>query len=132
MARVRIVEPPQRLDRLEFSGEGEWRDHAVQLGAYTCPHCGHHVGLRSADLRRHEPAPSANLESLWRERFDVARPDARSAGESHLDFHCPGCHAPVRLAYAPGPEYAMGAHPWRFTAVFEAARWPDEAREGDR
>ena len=127
---MRVVDPLERLDRVEFTGEHEWYDHAVQLGAYTCPRCGHSVGLRPSDLHRHDHAPSGNLEAPWPARFDAARADWPGEWESHLDFHCPGCHAPVRLVYAQGPEWAMGAHPWRITAVLEAAEWPAESREG--
>ena len=49
MSNVSIVDPLERLDRVEFSGEREWRDHAVQLGAYTCPRCGmRYCGVRCA------------------------------------------------------------------------------------
>ncbi len=124
MSVVRRVAPGDRLDRLEFSPRAEYLDHAVHLGAYTCPRCGRAVAFETRHFRDAEHEPSSNLASPWRERFDAARPLDRRRRESFLDFHCPGCGAPVRVVYAPGDEFAMGAHSWRLLEVLKAAEWP--------
>ena len=130
MTAVRVVSPRKRLDRVEFSGKREWQNHAIEVGEYTCPHCGHRVRLRTSDFARHEFDPSANAREPWQALFDAVRPDRRDAWESHLDFHCPGCNAPVRLVYEPGEEYAMGVHSWQVGAILEAARWPTDDSSG--
>ena len=127
MSPVRIVPARDRMDRVEFSHEQEWRDHAVQMGAYQCPGCSHRVELRASDIERHEYAPTTNLRDPWPRRFDDARPVRGDRWESFLDFNCPGCGAPVRLIFAQGPEYAMGAHSWSFVDIVEVAEWVPEA-----
>ena len=124
MTSVRIIPPHERLDRVEFTEQFEWRDRSVQVGDYTCPRCGHRVGLKTADLRRHAFAPTRNLREPWLGLFEAARADRAQEWESHLDFHCPGCDAPVRLVYSQGSEWAMGVRSLHFTAILEAADWP--------
>lgn len=57
----------------------------------------------------------------WKARFDEAHPLDARRWESFLDFHCPGCRAPVRLIYEAGAEWAMGVHGWRVTTILESA-----------
>jgi predicted RNA-binding Zn-ribbon protein involved in translation (DUF1610 family) len=117
---VRIVPAAERLDRLEFSDEPEYQEHAVHVGSYLCPRCGYNVEFRARNFRDHETARRSNLDAEWRSRFDAARPINLSRWESFLDFHCPGCNAPVRIIYEAGSEWAMGLHPWRLLEVLEA------------
>lgn len=124
MNLVRVVPAGERIDRLEFSDEAEYRDHAVHVGAYSCPRCGCGVEFRTRHFREHEGAKRSNLDPEWRSRFDAAHPIELSRWESFLDFHCTGCKAPVRIIYEAGQEYAMGSHPWRLVEVLEAAEWP--------
>ena len=112
-----------RLDRLEFSDKAAALEHAVQMGAYSCPHCSHRVGFRTQNFRDHEGAKRSNLDPDWRIRFDAARQLDVSRWESFLDFSCPGCRAPVRVIYEPGEEYAMSAHSWCLLEVLEADEW---------
>lgn len=121
---VRVVPAGDRIDRLEFSDEAEYREHAVHIGAYCCPRCGWRVEFRARHFREHEGATRSNLDPEWRGQFDAARPFKLSHWESFLDFHCPGCKAPVRVIYEAGQEYAMGAHPWQLLEVLEVAEWP--------
>lgn len=123
MTLVRVVPAAERIDRLEFSDEAEYREHAVHLGAYSCPRCGCGVEFRTNDFRKHEGAKLSNLDPAWRSRFDVVRPIKASRWESFLDFHCPGCKAPVRVIYEAGQEYAMGSHPC-LVEVLEPDEWP--------
>src|SRR5690242_14693275 len=97
---VRRLPAAERLDRTRFRSEEEYLDHVVQLGAYECPHCGtgvefqgRHFGL---DVKR------APLSPLWTSTFEAARPLGDL--EAALDFHCPGCAAPVRIIYLRGGE----------------------------
>lgn len=124
MTGVRVVPAGERLDRLEFSDEAEYRDHAVHVGAYCCPRCSFRVEFRTRNFRQHECAKRSNLDPEWHDRFDAARPLELSRWQSFLDFHCPGCKAPVRIVYEPGDEYAMGSHSWQLIEVLEAAEWP--------
>jgi hypothetical protein len=121
---VRVVPAGDRIDRLEFSEDAEYRDHAVHLGTYCCPRCDSGVEFRTHHFREHEGTKRSNLNAEWRSRFDIARPIEASRWESFVDFHCPGCKAPVRIIYEAGQEYAMGSHPWRLVEVLEAADWP--------
>jgi len=121
VTQVRVVPAGERIDRLEFSDEAEYREHAVHLGTYSCPRCGCGVEFRTHDFRKHEGAKPSNLDPAWRSRFDVARPVDSSRWESFLDFHCPSCKAPVRVIYEAGQEYAMGSHSWHLVEVVESA-----------
>lgn len=123
MASVKIVSASERLDRLEFSGKTEYQDHCVHIGSYICPCCASRVDFHARHFLTHEGLKHSNLEDEWRTRFDATRPLNASRWESFLDFHCPGCKAPVRVIYEPGDEYAMGAHSWRALEVLEADEW---------
>jgi hypothetical protein len=121
---IRRVCPDQRLDRLEFSPRTESVAHAIDVGAYACPHCGERVEFTTRHFGRHALSTRSNLETEWRERFDAERPLDRSRWESFLDFHCPGCRAPVRIVYESGGEVAMGVHAWRIVEVLESSEAP--------
>lgn len=123
MAGVRIVPASERLDRLEFSPKAEFQDHCVHIGSYICPRCDFLVDLHARHFLKHEGLKDSNLEVEWRTHFDAARPLNASRWESFLDFHCPGCKAPVRVIYEPGDEYAMSAHSWLVLEVLEADEW---------
>jgi len=120
-AKVRAVPARERMDRLEFSGEVEHTEHVVHVGAYECPYCRKQVEFNTDHFRRHENNDFSNLETLWKRLFDQARPLDAKRWESFLDFHCPGCGAPVRLIYEAGAEWAMGVHGWRVTTILESA-----------
>lgn len=122
MTAVRTT-PADRLDRLEFGTRREALDHIVEFGAYRCPHCGSAVEFSSRHFGR-QAAPQTNLTPSWAERFDELRPLNPQQWESFLDFHCPGCRAPVRIVYAVGQSWAMGAHSWRIVDLLEASSWP--------
>jgi len=122
---VRHVAAGERFDRTRFRSEVEYLDHVVQLAAYRCPHCGTGVEFQS---RHFGPGVErATVDPRWRSAFDAARPLA--ALEAALEFHCPGCTAPVRIIYAQkGDQYRI------FDAdlleVLEVATWPQPTTQG--
>jgi predicted RNA-binding Zn-ribbon protein involved in translation (DUF1610 family) len=122
---VRRVAADERFDRTQFRSEVEYLDHVVQLAAYRCPHCGKGVEFQS---RHFGPGvPRATVDPRWRSAFDAARP--LGTLEAALEFHCPGCTAPVRIIYAEkGDQYRI------FDAdlleVLEVADWPEPAPQG--
>jgi predicted RNA-binding Zn-ribbon protein involved in translation (DUF1610 family) len=122
---VRRVTADERFDRTQFRSEVEYLDHVVQFAAYRCPHCGTGVEFQG---RHFGPGVSrATVDRRRRSEFDAARPLA--ALEGALEFHCPGCTAPVRIIYArKGDQYRI------FDAdlleVLEAANWPQSEPHG--
>lgn len=124
MEAVRIVQAKERMDRLDFSGQVEYTEHVVHIGAYQCPWCNKRVDFLTENFEKHETMNHSNLDAIWRIRFDDARPLESSRWESFVDFHCPGCNAPVRIIYEAGDEWSMGVHSWHLKEVLEAQKWP--------
>jgi hypothetical protein len=120
---VRVVPANERMNRLEFSSQVEWTEHVVHIGQYQCPWCSDYVEFRTQNFQKHEHITYSNLKSPWPKRFSNTRPIKAEKWESFLDFHCPGCAAPVRIIYEPGNEYAMGTHGWRVTEIIETNKW---------
>jgi hypothetical protein len=119
-AAVRMVPPQERMDRLEFSGHAEHMEHVIHIGTYECPYCHSRVDFSTDHFRKHEGITFSNLKAPWPSNLDKARPLDSKRWESFLDFHCPGCQAPVRVIYEPGPEWAMGVHGWRVVEILES------------
>jgi hypothetical protein len=114
------VPAAERLDRLRFSDEPEYQEHAIHVGSYICPRCRYNIEFRAQNFREHETMRHSNLDPDWRSRFDAARPVNLSRWEFFLDFHCPGCKSPARIIYQAGSEWAMGAHTWQLLEVLES------------
>jgi predicted RNA-binding Zn-ribbon protein involved in translation (DUF1610 family) len=121
---VRRVAAAVRLDRTQFRSDVESLDHVVQLAAYSCPHCGAGVEFKGRHWREGRPfggaRPSA-LEDRWQAAFDTARP--LDPFEWAMDFHCPGCGAPVRIVYAQMSDMSKTSD-WDLVEVLEVIRWP--------
>src|SRR5688572_6869985 len=101
---VRRIAAGERLDRTTFRYEEEYLNHVVQLAAYRCPHCG--TGVEFQGRHFGPGVDRATVDPRWRSEFDAARPLATLEGA--LEFHCPGCTAPVRIVYAKkGDQYRI-------------------------
>lgn len=57
------------------------------------------------------------LGTSWHEQCQSVR--KLVAWERGLDFRCPGCDCPVRVVFAAGEEFSMGAHNHRAVDVVE-------------
>ena len=114
---VRLIPATERVDRVHFSGAREWHDHAIDVGTYTCPHCGATVEFNTGTLRSAEKWSESPLGASWHERCQDAR--KLGAWEWGLDFKCPGCDCPVRVVFVAAEEYSMGAHNHMLVTVLE-------------
>src|SRR5215211_4745192 len=97
---VRLVEPVSRMDRTFFDVGSDTKNHEMSFGHYTCPFCKERMRISSSDLERHFLRRDfTNLDRQSASAFDTLLPIESLAWSGFVDFHCLGCHAPIRIIY---------------------------------
>jgi hypothetical protein len=86
MSLVRVVSAGERIVRLQFSDGAEYREHALQIGGYSCSGCRCVVEFRTEDFPKHEGTRLSNLDPACRGRFDVARQSKPPVGSPFWIF----------------------------------------------
>jgi len=111
------LQPQQRLSQTEFEPIENQDEAGRSFSRYTCAICKQEVTLTLADLikNRRSTTSGPGVGSFYRALFDCSTsPQEKEHLESrdskkkenkifHYDFHCPGCHQPVRIEYAIHP-----------------------------
>jgi len=121
MSHLKMVIPGERVDRVAFNPMTEHTDHAVEVGAYLCPHCHTEIEFNTGTLRQFERAKGHALGPDWHQRCEALRPTG--AWEWSIDFRCADCNRRVRIIYGHDGEYAMGAWKYRLLDIIE--EWDD-------